>query len=1361
MARDSEESVERLRGWLAAGSKADAKDAPKALIDSLALLNQRMDELDPDLANSDWVKRLMVAGLGEVACELSNQWPGDESLQEKILDTLTLLCKIAEDSAIETLVAVGCAGSSSSAPLDISFVTVLTRALETHRTDALVQSSALCLLGAAGQVKAAADFLLRHKVAASISTALRINCERAEEISAGRKAGSCSSANNQSGDDTDEVLRDCSRVAKYCLMAVWNFCTALPPTKSNSKSGKNVLPVAASAFVDAGLIEGILDSMRAMPDSEDVAHWGCGALFIVLKHEPRARRTAEVLGAAKVADRASTTFRGAEWLHYAQKMLQQLKQQGWSSWKDADPTLLSRADRNCQTSMLEMPSPSKRRRTQRSTAGSDGRLRVSRAELTEKYVTRSRFKEVWQILKDVGWHGPHKNPNKLGTTPHLYCSSNAAHPQSGNRTCSQNGENDSRAAPVGDKIEEGVNAFSDLNLIAWLVDGSSIDEGLRSVQIQLCNTIVDRMEDNDKEEEAEVSSQPKKAARLDEGRKRGKKEGELPLGSSNTGKDHSTRVTSSANSRASGKDVSRAQRLVKSTGKKSNGNRRQSYESDDILWAKLGNDPWWPAREIINPSEDRLQDFNNHDKSGNSVCVRFLPSSTNQWGWVKSRQVLRPYRHHKQDVLAKFSDKEKKKKGLKEAIAEAEKLSGGLSTSSGEDDGENSETGDEEEEDLSFASSGNDLDKGAQAAAGNALLLKNTGRSEAYSVKRNRTFTEASVSSDKYFHSHPKGKPALAASSSAISVAGKRAESVESRSKQSCNVRRGNRKLANLGVKSEPSNHSAVQGADDNRAEEVSVPELTWPTTVELAQGGDFGPSSQLVGRAQQQTPREHTQAVQLLVSKLRDRRFKDWGGLVKQGAFNLLLYGFGSKLDLLEKFRKDELQANIVLEARGFEEATRVGTILNLLADDLLHCKEEVWSEEPSTYARNLVAWLGPRRPRPPPKLTWNDLRYRGGWTWKACKGLHSYLYLRPGVTHTDTSEHGVHFFHEECEAVDFARKHGVDFNTRMGHIKEPPLGCSGSGERSLLSSVASQSNVTLAKCAQGADEAAAVSAPSLIDMALYCASKTQRDYRQDPLDFVDDPSFVDGTSGVDGISSDTGSGRRRVLGGGGGHEVIVIMVHSLDGNPFMRHRSTQAALSILAASPRISLVASVDHVNAALLWDVDIATKFNWLWCETTTYAEYEHEAKYVLQHTVKAASQGNAGRRTASGHGSREVARTGPKGDPGAENTMNEEGIASILESFNKRQIQVLKLLCKGGRPGGTSSSSLSSSPPDRVPRTQLLAACKHENYAQDDHQLTKLLQESLDHKLVEQWNSGRQGFMLRINPVFSPAIRARLS
>jgi len=76
-----------------------------------------------------------------------------------------------------------------------------------------------------------------------------------------------------------------------------------------------------------------------------------------------------------------------------------------------------------------------------------------------------------------------------------------------------------------------------------------------------------------------------------------------------------------------------------------------------------------------------------------------------------------------------------------------------------------------------------------------------------------------------------------------------------------------------------------------------------------------------------------------------------------------------------------------------------------------------------------------------------------------------------------------------------------------------------------------------------------------------------------------------------------------------------LYIVLHNIDGQQ-LRSPEAQALLGELAAMPRVHLVASVDHVNAPLLWSKREAARFNFVWQETTTFAPYKYETAHVPQ-------------------------------------------------------------------------------------------------------------------------------------------------
>ena len=61
------------------------------------------------------------------------------------------------------------------------------------------------------------------------------------------------------------------------------------------------------------------------------------------------------------------------------------------------------------------------------------------------------------------------------------------------------------------------------------------------------------------------------------------------------------------------------------------------------------------------------------------------------------------------------------------------------------------------------------------------------------------------------------------------------------------------------------------------------------------------------------------------------------------------------------------------------------------------------------------------------------------------------------------------------------------------------------------------------------------------------------------------------------------------------------------------LRSNKAQDILSCLASIPNLCVLASVDHVNASLLWDQVKRSKFNFFWWDTTTFLSYQEETSY----------------------------------------------------------------------------------------------------------------------------------------------------
>ena len=101
--------------------------------------------------------------------------------------------------------------------------------------------------------------------------------------------------------------------------------------------------------------------------------------------------------------------------------------------------------------------------------------------------------------------------------------------------------------------------------------------------------------------------------------------------------------------------------------------------------------------------------------------------------------------------------------------------------------------------------------------------------------------------------------------------------------------------------------------------------------------------------------------------------------------------------------------------------------------------------------------------------------------------------------------------------------------------------------------------------------------------------------------------------------LSNSDGAGKERLDARAEGDfqpaKRLYIVLHNIDGAQ-LRSPEAQAVLGELASMPRVHLIASVDHVNAPLLWSKREAARFNWVWRKATTFAPYAVETSFAAQ-------------------------------------------------------------------------------------------------------------------------------------------------
>ncbi|XP_040827898.1 origin recognition complex subunit 2 isoform X1 [Ochotona curzoniae] len=80
-----------------------------------------------------------------------------------------------------------------------------------------------------------------------------------------------------------------------------------------------------------------------------------------------------------------------------------------------------------------------------------------------------------------------------------------------------------------------------------------------------------------------------------------------------------------------------------------------------------------------------------------------------------------------------------------------------------------------------------------------------------------------------------------------------------------------------------------------------------------------------------------------------------------------------------------------------------------------------------------------------------------------------------------------------------------------------------------------------------------------------------------------------------------------------------LFLLIHNLDSQ-MLRGDKSQQIIGQLSSLHNVYLIASIDHLNAPLMWDHAKQSLYNWLWYEATTYSHYTEETSYENSLLVK---------------------------------------------------------------------------------------------------------------------------------------------
>ncbi|CAL6321450.1 unnamed protein product [Bathycoccus prasinos] len=270
--------------------------------------------------------------------------------------------------------------------------------------------------------------------------------------------------------------------------------------------------------------------------------------------------------------------------------------------------------------------------------------------------------------------------------------------------------------------------------------------------------------------------------------------------------------------------------------------------------------------------------------------------------------------------------------------------------------------------------------------------------------------------------------------------------------------------------------------------------------------------------------------------------RYPEWFRYLTHD-FSVLLYGFGSKKQVLEDFARRYLLDGAVVVVNGYQQRVSALAILNQCAFALSDESENLMHHHSSTN---------------------NNGSSNNGFADVAAVANNAQALLRRiAELTTDHSGGGGEKTNENGDAM---MMHNITNNATT---------------TTTTGGTAATKNTRGSRRDGGSGNNSAAALASLRD------ANVNASYERDKNHYQSTASFNDG-----------GSASR-----------LYLVVHNIDGVA-MRNAETQSILGELSSFPRVHLIASVDHVNAPLLWSKREAAKFNWIYQKAVTFAPYAKE-------------------------------------------------------------------------------------------------------------------------------------------------------
>ena len=239
----------------------------------------------------------------------------------------------------------------------------------------------------------------------------------------------------------------------------------------------------------------------------------------------------------------------------------------------------------------------------------------------------------------------------------------------------------------------------------------------------------------------------------------------------------------------------------------------------------------------------------------------------------------------------------------------------------------------------------------------------------------------------------------------------------------------------------------------------------------------------------------------------------------------------------------------------------------------------------------------------------------------------------------------------------------------------------------------------------------------------------------------------FAESTNVTTGNSNESQLARIRAYLSSSDIKPLFLLIHNID-SPNLRSPKVKSQLAALASHTRIHLIASIDHVNAPLLWtSTECSTRkrentdeeslsyhvpgFSWLWHDLTTMASYDFELAHADRSSYAGAS---ANVRTGRG---------GVAGLAAGNTVMSESAAQHILASVTQKAKKMFKLMAtkqlvvmEEDGEGGTQDDSERYG----ISYDTLFTSVRDNFIATNDTAMRTLLGEFRDHNLIVGTGTG---------------------